>query len=147
MKICIKCNSNNSKQWYLILNEIHCKKCYDKFQYNKYKTKNASKKFSNERAFTFAKMCALKREKEWLLSFEEYINLINKSCYYCNNKLSEPVRRGIGLDRINNDIGYQINNVLVCCKICNSIRNNFLSVEEVKIAVQAIINYREGKLL
>jgi hypothetical protein len=53
---------------------------------------------------------------------ENYELLINKSCYYCSNKLGTKTIYGAGLDRLNNDLGYELNNVVPCCTFCNYIR-------------------------
>jgi hypothetical protein len=52
---------------------------------------------------------------------------------------------GSGLDRINNAIDYELSNVIPCCKICNSMRNNYFTIEETKIAVEAILYFRKIK--
>ena len=41
----------------------------------------------------------------------------NKDCYYCGNKVN-----GIGLDRIDNRVGYTIKNVVSCCRDCNTMK-------------------------
>jgi len=47
------------------------------------------------------------------------------------------------LDRIDNSKKYTNINVIPCCGTCNKIKNNFLSVIEMKIAMSAILNYRK----
>jgi hypothetical protein len=61
------------------------------------------------------------------VSFSETINLLNDSnmlCYYCSCEtylLYEIVRemKQWSLDRINNDIGHNKNNLVICCLECN----------------------------
>lgn len=101
---------------------------------------------SPRRRLTEAKHTAKRRKIEWNLTLEEYSNLIAMPCYYCNNQLGEPVRRSIGLDRLNPNEGYTISNVVSCCYICNCIKNEFLTPEETKAAVQAILEVRNKKL-
>ena len=54
------------------------------------------------------------------ISQNEFQNIIEHNCYYCNytwpNKLN-------GIDRLNNVIGYVDNNVVSCCSICNYMKN------------------------
>lgn len=98
---------------------------------------------SPRRRFTEAKNKAVKKRGiEWVLTFEEYCSLIVLPCYYCNNELGQPVKRACGLDRLDSNIGYQLDNVVSCCYTCNCIKNEFLTPEETKIAVSAILNYR-----
>lgn len=89
---------------------------------------------------------AEKRDKTFTLTFEEFARIIDLPCYYCANELYYPNETGSGLDRVDNSIGYEINNVVSCCKVCNSIKGEFLTSEETKIAVRAILKLRKQKL-
>lgn len=82
----------------------------------------------------------------FLLTFEEYCVEIQKPCYYCNNKLGTPSEVGVGLDQIIPGQGYVSGNVYSCCYTCNRIKWDDFSIEETKVAVQAVISFREGKL-
>ena len=62
---------------------------------------------------------ALKREYEFLLSFEEFSELIDKECIYCNHNIFEEVN---GIDRIDNLKGYTKENTVPCCEMCNRIK-------------------------
>ncbi len=64
----------------------------------------------------------LKREIKMLITFEEFSELINKSCIYCGD-LSR------GVDRVDSELSYTVENSVSCCKICNCMKNN-LTVEE-----------------
>jgi len=48
------------------------------------------------------------------ISFEEFIKFWNKPCYYCGDIIET-----VGLDRIDSEIGYRIDNVVSCCSECN----------------------------
>ena len=48
---------------------------------------------------------------------EEFVSFWNKNCFYCGDKIN-----GIGLDRVDNSIGYEIKNVVPCCEICNTMK-------------------------
>jgi hypothetical protein len=96
--------------------------------------------------FSYAKSRALKKGKGWLIPFEEYKKLVEQPCHYCSNKLAPEKASGVGLDRIDNSKGYELTNVLPCCGICNSIRNDYLSVQETEVAVRAIVLFRSEEL-
>lgn len=100
---------------------------------------------SPKRRFTEAKHSAKKREIEWQLTLEKYSSLIIMPCYYCANKLGAPVKRSIGLDRLDSNKGYELENVVSCCYTCNCIKNEFLTPEETKAAVNAVLEIREKK--
>jgi hypothetical protein len=94
------------------------------------------------RRYVNAKSYALReRELPWELTFDQYEKLILQSCYYCD-KITLGVESGVGLDRIDNDKGYTIDNVLPCCTVCNQIRGDNLTVDEMKVAMEAVLRYR-----
>jgi hypothetical protein len=79
------------------------------------------------------------------LSETEYCEIFadDPPCVYCGSLI-----RGIGsgLDRINNSKGYIIDNVNPCCGTCNDIRGDNLTVEEMKVAMRAVLDYRKSLL-
>jgi hypothetical protein len=77
--------------------------------------------------FAHGRHNAGKRGKEWLISFEEYCEIIKEKCYACNVTV---VTSGSGLDRISNDRGYEVGNVLSCCSTCNRRRSKSMSAVE-----------------
>lgn len=90
-----------------------------------------------------AKSLAKRKDKEFNLSESQYLDLIKMPCYYCDNFLKETDKfKGIGLDRLDSSKGYIEDNVVSCCGLCNSIKNNKLTVEETIAAVHAIIAIR-----
>ena len=58
------------------------------------------------------------------LTFNQFMNFWQKDCFYCGNKIET-----IGLDRIDNKIGYIKENIISCCWICNKMKNQ-LSANE-----------------
>ena len=63
------------------------------------------KKGSKQRGYSFT------------LTMDEFMGFWNKSCFYCGDEIE-----GIGLDRVNNSIGYEIHNVISCCSTCNMMK-------------------------
>jgi hypothetical protein len=110
---------------------------------NKRLEKNKTQKMSIKTKYR----CLLqssKRKKLNLLEFnidiKNYEQLLKKGCFYCGIILTNI--GGASLDRIDNDIGYTIQNVVPCCGDCNKVRGAVLTVEETKIAIKAILDYR-----
>lgn len=97
-------------------------------------------KLRPETRFRDGKWRAKNRGLSWTISFEEFKSLISTVCYYCSSDLSKSI--GTSLDRINNSKGYDIDNILPCCSICNRGRNKFFTVAEWKIMVNALLAYR-----
>lgn len=85
---------------------------------------------------SYKNYCAKKRGHIFLLSYEEFSSLIQQDCYYCGsppqNLLKLSYKRVLnynGLDRVNNHMGYELSNVVPCCKYCN-IAKNIRTLEE-----------------
>lgn len=68
---------------------------------------------------------ARNRALAWHLSDSEFTNLISGTCYYCglppSNKLNGYKKTLLysGIDRVNNTIGYTMQNCVSCCAMCN----------------------------
>lgn len=74
------------------------------------------------------KSSATRRKYDFNLDLFEFKNLIESPCYYCKEEGSmepygfhkESRYRYNGIDRVDNKIGYTIENVVPCCKTCNN---------------------------
>jgi hypothetical protein len=93
--------------------------------------------------FMYSVRKARKKFLEFALTEAEYEQIVLDPCYYCNNELSPKVEAGIGLDRLDSNIGYTLKNVVSCCTTCNKIKGDWLTPEETKAAVRAIIEHRQ----
>jgi hypothetical protein len=74
------------------------------------------------------------RNKSWAIPPDEYAKLASMGCSYCGG----PTGGGIGLDRLDNKKGYEVDNVTPCCPDCNMLRRNKLTPEQTEAAVAAI---------
>lgn len=84
--------------------------------------------------FNHYKREASERNFSFILSKEEFKEIISKSCFYCGAMPSQKVIRYPsfvynGVDRVNNSLGYQLDNTVPCCWRCNRMKHT-LSVEE-----------------
>jgi hypothetical protein len=76
--------------------------------------------------YQYYKQGAKRRRLDFFLSKEHFEKLIMSECFYCGLRLSmeskykcrEPYRYN-GVDRIDSNIGYTIENSVSCCKACN----------------------------
>lgn len=72
---------------------------------------------------------AIKRNLCFELSREEFEILILKNCYYCDDPPSLRLINNTplicnGIDRVDNSIGYLIENCVPACKICNVMKSS-----------------------
>lgn len=83
---------------------------------------------------------AKRRGLRWDIPEEEYAALRARPCDYCGFPVS-PM--GVGLDRLDEHLGYLLGNVVPCCVECNLARGVMFTYSEMKILGAAI---REVKL-
>lgn len=127
-----KCNEDNCHN-IVSRNVPFCFSCY-------HRRHMAEAIYTPQQRYNQAKRNAKKREIIFELTLEQYKSLVIQPCYYCE----EIYRRcGVGLDRINNSMGYELSNVLPCCGDCNTIRGNKLTVEETKQVIKLLQNTRK----
>ena len=73
------------------------------------------------------------RKRKFDIDFDDFKKITKQNCYYCNAEPSQIGRfkqcNGYyiynGLDRINNDKGYTLENCVPCCKKCNYAKRDF----------------------
>lgn len=107
-KRCIKCNESQKNQ--------DAKRTNRERNYKKEYMKNKSVHYSH-----YIKR-ANKRNLLFELTFEEFSELVIKECYYCHHKVDTEVN---GIDRINNSLGYTLENSVPCCEICNRMKHEY----------------------
>lgn len=85
------------------------------------------------RMFGSYKTQALKRGKEFLLTYQDFYNLVSMDCAYCGRKPFRKQKAGEstrtkadtrmilcnGVDRVDNDLPYVLENCVSCCQTCN----------------------------
>lgn len=93
----------------------------------KYTKKNKEKVYSYGHSYNrtvqggyrIYKSNALKKGKDFLLTPEDFANIVSSPCVYCGGSETR-----IGIDRIDNSIGYTKENSAPCCKMCNYMKKN-----------------------
>ena len=79
---------------------------------------------------------ARSRGLEFAIAFEQFVRETQRNCAYCGAAPQLEMLRAHsngayiynGLDRVDNWLGYQLNNLVACCKLCNK-RKGKLPVE------------------
>ena len=96
------------------------------------------------------------RKVEVSLTYEEFLEFTKiTECIYCQASIPwEPystvngryTSRAYYLDRLDNSKGYSKDNCVVCCTMCNKIRNAYLTHDEMIVAMKAVLEYRKGRV-
>jgi len=78
------------------------------------------------------KKSAKRRNYEYSLTDEQFTNIISENCFYCGDK-ETSIKKGqgktsgnfyyTGIDRIDNSVGYVIENCVPCCWKCNIMKH------------------------
>lgn len=76
-----------------------------------------------------AKNHAKKRKIKFILTKEEYFEIAENNCYYCNQDPKDSCYKNAngnikvsGIDRVDSSKGYENGNCVPCCKYCNAFK-------------------------
>ncbi len=84
------------------------------------------------------------------ISFEDFLIITKLPCRYCSEKpfnytKSQSTYRDQylhnGIDRVDNEIGYTLNNCAACCKICNNAKKE-MTVEDFEAWIDKLVATR-----
>jgi hypothetical protein len=91
--------------------------------------------------FNRIKNAARSRHLMFDIPYEDYLlNYYNKNCYYCN------AIDCTSLDRIDSSKGYLHDNIVSCCKICNSMKNTLSQNDFISHIRQIINHYKDQEV-
>jgi hypothetical protein len=160
MKICSKCGQEKKEEDFSIdttkIDNLYssCKLCRIKYysknrkrminlhrQYEQsIKGKKTLKHYREtpQGYYSILKYNAKLRKINFDLTKEEYINWYNKQerrCIYCNITEDELKKKQnhykrLTIDRKDNNKGYELDNIVLCCYRCNTIKGNSISYEK-----------------
>jgi hypothetical protein len=79
--------------------------------------------FSNHKGspYLFYKQRAINKQLEFLITKEDYDNIIQNDCFLCGKRSDENNTNGI--DRMDSKKGYVLDNINTCCGECNYMKN------------------------
>lgn len=111
--------------------------------------------YTPEGIFSSLKTCTSNRKRniEFNLNKKDFVKWWNsqeKICYYCKRSIEDVLRdndktkiraKRLTIDRVDNNKGYEINNIVLCCYRCNSIKGDYFTKEEM-LKIGKIINDR-----
>jgi len=96
---------------------------------------------------------ALDKGLEFTLTKEEFRSIAIQPCYYCGDEPKQVYSPGLyngdfaftGVDRMNNDKGYTMDNCVPCCTICNLRKSDCDPIEFLKWAERVYLHCIRGR--
>ena len=85
------------------------------------------------------KRAAKKRNIIWGLTDEEFLSFWQLSCDYCGDEIET-----IGIDRVDNSIGYNIDNCKPCCSVCNKMKMDLTETEFINKITKILNKLKNG---
>lgn len=130
---CPRCHSKLWRKPYRAIMETHyrCRSCMHE------DSRDTSDTPSKGKAFWHYRTSAKKRGYEFNLTYEQFLEIAEKDCHYCGLAPSEryafkPWHTPAiinGIDRVDNSLGYSVENSVPCCLMCNKSKNKYDLVE------------------
>lgn len=146
--LCLKCNKKSIRRLDQIKIATTCKYCKDIDKIGKIQSviNNLYRSYKNS---------AYNKKLEFTLELEEFKNIIEKDCHYCGNPPIETNTSKLrnfskekylhnGVDRIDSTKGYEKNNIVTCCSMCNYMKRNY-TIEDFLNQVCKIYNFKKEK--
>lgn len=99
------------------------------------------------RLYTICRQSAKKRELKFELTEKQIAELVVQPCTYCNTKDSNVCKQGKvelkynGIDRVDSNLGYVLENCVPCCYICNYAKNDSTQ-KEFYTWIDNLVKYR-----
>lgn len=83
------------------------------------------------RVFCVYRYAAKRKDHKWALTQEQTFALFKSVCFYCGTPPYYKMyykNKGVefaynGIDRVDNECGYEVDNVVSCCRPCNMSKN------------------------
>lgn len=148
-------NKTNARSWSLKTGRHESCGCLAKEKLAKRNFKEGFIALKNEIYKNYSK-AAKRRGYSFELTKDEFFELIAGNCEYCGIKPSTEwfgTKRTIidtsefkynGVDRVDNNEGYTIENSVSCCKFCNNAKNT-MTTEEFMEWITRVYKYQQGK--
>ncbi len=151
MKTCLDCKTKLivNKNWYASYKRHYnytCNNCY-KIRSKKYTrtpqdNTYGTDYFATQRLGVFRYQDKKKNRSICNLTKQEFLDILQAPCTYCESNEDK-----ISLDRIDNSRGHTKDNVVPCCRLCNTARMASFTHEETKLLGKTISKIRKLRRL
>lgn len=131
-------NAKRSKRWEESNKERRVQITQKYVQSNREKVRKYNDEYSRSLLgkYRVYKSVAKKKGNVFQITRDEFASILSKSCVYCGGT------ELIGIDRIDNRLGYTIENSAPCCKTCNYMKKNH-TVGDFLAHIRSIFEYNE----
>jgi hypothetical protein len=82
---------------------------------------NTNKRNSKKLQYNVYKRSASYKNLDFTISYDDYVNIVDKDCYYCGIIQEKGFN---GIDRKDQTKGYLLHNCVSCCKMCNYMKGS-----------------------
>ena len=120
---------DNDLDGYLKTNAENAKKWRDNNP-DKVQSNNENKRKSLGLNYGVYERSARDKNIEFAISYEQYVDIVMKPCYYCG--IIDSCKGFNGIDRRNQMVGYNIENSASCCSMCNYMKGCLSDIVFVK---------------
>ena len=144
-KTCIKCNESKTIDQFSKQkgspdgHQYACKTCakasaavYNADNRELVNAKNAAYSRTPKGKFAKYKAGAKTRNISFNLTIDEFLVYWGADCSYCGDQIAT-----VGIDRVDSSLGYTVDNVVPCCRMCNIIKldhdNDILNTHMLKM--------------
>ena len=117
---CKTCIREDDRKYYSSQEAKNKRNEYQRARYSKQeiKAKQKEKPQTLPNRYNAYKASAKHRGYSFDLTKEQFATFWNTRCFFCNDMIT-----GIGIDRLDNNIGYTLDNCVSCCSICNVMKS------------------------
>lgn len=134
---CKECGGNLDKRYKTLFCGYKCWKAHDPVA-----AKAAAKlPITQSRKYASWMKGAADRGIQWHLSMEEFLSFWGKPCTYCGSDIET-----VGIDRVDNKIGYRLFNCAPCCGTCNMMKG-WKSPSKFILGCISVARFWEGREL
>ena len=144
--VCLNCGCQLEESIGFRRDVQRCEECYKKLRDTEKRRERTRRNYKKEYKtninayYTKYLVNAKKRNLEFTLSIEEFEEIINNSCYYCDYYAYDEV---VGVDRLDSNIGYVIQNVVPCCSICNYSKGTLTLKQYITHCKKVVSNFED----
>lgn len=142
---CLVCNEKRKLKNANLNNKLN-NTCVCKTGYNiKVRSLNKEDQFILKVYRKFINSIKYRRNKEVDIDFNDYKSLVLKNCEYCDADYKTHSSGLNGLDRIDSNKGYLLDNVVPCCYDCNIMKSDMKKDEFFKHIEKIYTKYKKEK--